>query len=813
MHNRTSIFWRGLAFALILLIGGIPHPAAAQQQPGVLMTAKAGFDGSCKDNTWIPVLITLENKGPDLDGQVEIRIPGATTNTIRYTYPVSLPGVSRKEFTVYIFPETYMSNLEVSFISGNKEVAVAKPRLDCLTQSDLLFGVLSENPSIFNVLADLDPPNGTARVAPLALAELPDKAQAWESLDVLVISNIDTGALTLAQRDSLAAWVSQGGQLIITGGPDWQKTAAGLGEISPLAPSTTQNLKDLRPLQSLSGSLESLSGQAVVSTGSLVSGAEIIASQDKLPLIAARRLGSGQVYYLAADPSLAPLKNWDGMVQLYRVMLAQNGQDRPGWAYGISNWSQASTAASTLPNIDLPSGFLICGFLVFYVTAIGPLNYLVLKKRKRGELAWISIPVLVVLFSIAAITIGQVMRGNSPVLNRLAIVQVKPGAALAEMDGIVGVYSPSRSTYRLKSGAGLLLHPIPSYDRSSDWTISETQDSFMVNDLRVDVGGVTPFAVEGFVPAPRFSQHLSLKGSGSAVTLEGSITNESSLTLQNATLLAPGGVQNLGVFQPGETRTIQMSLLISSHASIPTTSLSPSFTSPSGPPGSYTSPAYYSGDTTIQDIIGTPAYYDSKENYRRYSLLSAALTSNYGNNSRGAGIYLSGWCSSSPVDLSLERGSSLQPSISDTTLYLISISPDLQLGQEQMVLTPGLYSWSVLETSQGSEVGPYNSYLNSGSYTLQFDLAQPVHYSEIKTLSLDIRNSSGSSFKGINISLWDYAGQQWVKMNMQDWGSYPVPDPPPFVGPGGQVRMHLENTNYGSGIQIQSADFILVVGK
>ena len=62
------------------------------------------------------------------------------------------------------------------------------------------------------------------------------------------------------------------------------------------------------------------------------------------------------------------------------------------------------------------------------------------------------------------------MRGNQPVLNRLALVQVWPTADQARLTGIVGLYAPQRAAYEVKADQGLLLHPTsdPSPYRS-DW--------------------------------------------------------------------------------------------------------------------------------------------------------------------------------------------------------------------------------------------------------------------------------------------------------------------------------------------------------
>ncbi|MBI4771278.1 MAG: hypothetical protein HY784_12935, partial [Chloroflexi bacterium] len=186
-----------------------PDALSAQTAPGVTLIARAGFDGYYKDQVWMPVRITVSNDGPDVSGALRISSPRdyGNSETI-FTRAVDLPTQSRREIFIYIAPEGVVSNLKVTLVEKNRIVASATLRLAQAGATDLLYGVLAGSPSAFNGLADVDPVNGSAFVAQLEPGDLPPVVKGWQALDVLVISDVDTGVFTPEQRAALAGWAA-----------------------------------------------------------------------------------------------------------------------------------------------------------------------------------------------------------------------------------------------------------------------------------------------------------------------------------------------------------------------------------------------------------------------------------------------------------------------------------------------------------------------------------------------------------------------------------------------------------------------------
>ena len=58
-----------------------------------------------------------------------------------------------------------------------------------------------------------------------------------------------------------------------------------------------------------------------------------------------------------------------------------------------------SGALSTLPALDVPPAELLLVVIVAYILLIGPISYFVLRRIDRRELAWVTAPILVVVFT------------------------------------------------------------------------------------------------------------------------------------------------------------------------------------------------------------------------------------------------------------------------------------------------------------------------------------------------------------------------------------------------------------------------------
>jgi hypothetical protein len=804
---------RGIArvLALCLLLAGFAsgtdsaRAAAISQAAGITLTAHGGFDNWYRDGQWTPLRVTVANDGPDVSASLQVSVR-RSTGVLVITRPVALPSQSRREIYFYVPLEGGLSAVRVELVSGSTSLASSEINLTEAGAGDLLLGVVAASPSAYDSLHEIKPVSGNTDVASLSPGDLPPLAASLKSLDGLVIADTDTGALSIEQRQALTDWVHQGGRLIVVGGAAWQKTAAGLGALLPVAPTGSRTITDLGPLASFAQG-SPLAGQTVAAEGTLAPDAISLSAADGVTLVACRQDGYGLVAYLAIDPALQPFRGWDGLGGLFRAILAR-ATNRPEWSSGIFNWSPAEQAAKAVPGLTVPSTWEICGFLTLYIVVVGPVNYLVLRRFKRRHLAWFTIPAIVLVFTAATYVAGYQLRGDQAVLHRLAVVEVWPGDDRAHVEQLVGLFSPRRTSYAMTFQPGVLARPLPYTQPSVSPTrdVIEQADQTALPDIRTEIGATNVFVAEGAAPAPRFSaslvQHIS--GAVGAATLDGSLTNQSDLTLSDAVLLAPGGAERLGTILPGQTVKVAPLGLGNGRATAAgaNTIGVPQPSVPLAAP--YAAPA--SQSTTFSDILGfsPPA---NAESYRRNMLLSALLNQ-AGGAGRGNGIYLAGWASTAPLDASLSAPFTAR----DLALYLIALSTTSDWGQGAISVPPGWMTWSVLG-SEGNFAPYYQMLYPSVQMTFQFEPFQPLSFTSVRGLTLHLPgNPSGSAIGVPKVELYDYTESVWAPLPSVHWGDNAVTAPTRFVDPQGGISVRLTN-NGASPANIQQADFTLDVNR
>jgi hypothetical protein len=818
MKRRNPAGSYALLILLSVWLAGLglwgPPAAQAQEDAAITLTARAGFDGYYKEGLWVPVRVTLANDGPDADGSLVVSSQRYSGGEIVVTRPISLPSQSRKEVFLYISPEGYLSSLKVSFISGRNELAAVSTRLAQAGPGDLVYGIIAASPSAFNILSQVDPVSGQGFVAELSAPDLPPIGQAWQGLDVLVISDSDTGVLTAEQRLALSGWVAGGGRLIVAGGPGWQKTAAGLGELLPARITGTRTLPALDELHGYTHDDTELTGPTVVAVGQPAPGASVaLAAADGMPLIITKNVGYGMTAFLGFDPALEPLRRWEGAEGVYRNLLAV-AASRPGWSGGFRNWYSASEALNAIPGLELPNALQLCGFLAVYVLAVGPLNFFVLNRLKRRELAWATIPALIVVFSGLAYLGGYRLRGTQATLHRLSVVQVWPNAERAQVDMLVGLFSPRRTEYDLEISGDSLARPLPSNTYGSGSGAGETtleQDGVTrIRDLRVDIGGVEAFVAEGHIPAPAIHSTLQLSVQGGSALLAGQVSNNSELTLTGAVLLAPGAVERFGDLEPGQTLNVNMSLAAGRAA--PAAQGNTAVVLPAGaainafPNASFN---YYSGyDTTIDDILGSTYYYDDRRLYRQYSLLSAMIDQ-YSGAGRGSGVYLIGWTDAAPLPAEI-TDNAFNPV--DATAYIVELQPDVVISDGLLSIPPGLMSWTILDPGQQGTVTPYDLYVYQGHFSMRFTPSQPLDFQRVDSLTLHL-NAYGQTGRvnGLEVALWNYGTGEWAPLPALAWGDNEIEDPSRFVGANGEIQAQVSNPSSVSSVSVEAIDFTLVV--
>src|SRR5262245_48040696 len=412
----------GLALAAVGPVGASPVAAA----DGPTMDAHVELGGHARVGSWMAISVHVTNSGPAVTG--ELRLAGGAQSQVRFGTPVDLPTQSDKTYLLYAQPPAFGNELDVLLVDGDRTLTSKKVSFVGHEATQTVVGVVAEHPE--RIIADVQLPPNLNGVAPAVVGltpdDLPERVQAWGTLDRIVWQDVDAARLTEAQLSALQGWVAAGGRLVLAGGTLGPRAVAGFpATILPFQPSTTTDVPTTS-LTALLGTLPTAAPATVPAlTGELAGGRAFASSGDRV-LAGERPYGAGSVTLLGFDPAAQWIGSTDAAERVWRRLLPPRSTAGSGLAFADDNL--LVSAVGQLPSLALPPIGALAILFVAYILLIGPIDYAVLARLDKREWAWVTMPLLIVAFAVGAYGIGAALRGSELIVNEVAIVRGAPGA-------------------------------------------------------------------------------------------------------------------------------------------------------------------------------------------------------------------------------------------------------------------------------------------------------------------------------------------------------------------------------------------------
>jgi hypothetical protein len=539
------------------------------------------MDGDC-----YPILIKLENKGPDARGEVQIN-----QNGVLLHYPVELPRGTTKGFIAYPVSQSTPESMHIDLLTDQGDVKqIFVNPIGFFDGRQIL--VIGDN-SGDAVFLKTDS-NGNEKAIQDIYGKpdlLPERGSGYGRIYAVILGSGAERMSDSAVR-ALKDYVIAGGKLIFCGGADpsvardprWR-------DLCPVYDIETRTLTDARlRLPNLDATVREPATEGV---GLLSEGAAYLnghsTGRGEDVQIAYRPAGAGTVYYLGLDPFDAPLNKDMGSRSAgtlrgnliknilnvshagdYRVQLELSSYsvDPRFEGYPVS-YAPAATrggAYSMPPNVapvgedvfssvSLPSGTTVGLILLAYIIVVAPLNLLILRKLGRSEWAWATAPIISLAFAVVFFKFA----GNlyAATLSKKLTATVVADQSLGDgfIFGSSQLFFPRGDLYNLKlentelveSGnpedMGYGMMPAPdAIDAVDDGTVQVPalhSTNLAFHELN--------FAERTSGPWPKGSLHLA----GSHLT--GTLRNETKSELEGANIYANGYVFALGNISPGQT--------------------------------------------------------------------------------------------------------------------------------------------------------------------------------------------------------------------------------------------------------------------
>jgi hypothetical protein len=545
------LYLRAVLIALLCVLPVMPV-AAQEQVSGLTMTLRPGYAGAYRLGEWFPITVDVANDGRDIQGVLEWSFPG-WQNQPMFRRTIDLPRGSRKRVMLEAFATGFARNGTLRLIENGNVLFEQSASIEAIDPDRFLILIVGSDPALLTSLSAMSISGVSGvTVRHISPEDLPLHALVLRGVNAIFIHDVDTAALSSDQRTALRDWVYLGGQLVVGGGINGERAAAGLADLLPVEVTRTLNQGDLSPLEQFGGS------EPQPSTGPLLTvlprpGAEALPADRSL--IYRRHAGNGVVIFSTFD--LALLRGWASEPQLWSRVLQPIPLFVPAFEGRLNQISLMQNVLQ-IRSAELPPASALAAFLLAYILMVGPVNYLALRRIGRLEWAWWTIPLIVALFAGGVFVVGFVLRGGQAQLYQVSIIQGTERETRGIATAHLALFSPLRSSYALRAPAGSLLSETRSFDDFTARPLIATVDDAGVEvpDLLVDVASIRTLIAETTVEMP-IQVESALRFDGS--DLAGEVRNVGRVAMDDAIIVHQGIFQELGDLMPGASARFDFS--------------------------------------------------------------------------------------------------------------------------------------------------------------------------------------------------------------------------------------------------------------
>jgi hypothetical protein len=782
MTGRTTRRRFSAAMAAAVMLGvalSLVPVGDARGASSVQIQVRALVGGRYEVNGWAGLAVTLVNEGIPTDGWVSAETGSGVARRF-----VEMPSGAQKVVMLYVRPDAFQRGITVAYEEPNGTVT-AETELRVLEQSSDQVAIVGDPTGVLR--PQVVPLDGSQRPDPISLAtaDIPHRPEPLGGISVIVWA-ADSSALEEEQRRSLERWIADGGQLVVVGGADWQARTAAFTDVLPLTELSAADAVPLDALAEWAGADEPAVAEATVSTGTLRDDAmALVTAEDGTPIASMRSVGSGRVTLLGADLAAEPYRGWDGSTRLWGRMLpgdalAEWFGGQPDVEGGASAMSQALT---NLPELEIPPAELLLAVIAGYIILIGPISYIVLRRLDRRELAWITAPALVVVFTATSFGIGTALKGSDVIVNQIALVRTASEGGAATVETYAGIFSPTRQTFDLRVDDDALMATVDLSFGGIDTReggLSEQGNPARLRDLAVSTGGFQVVRADGVT---EHEPALAVTWETADGDLVGTVTNVGETPLADVAYISASGGELVGDLAPGESGEFTVDSL------------------------------NLNGSPASEQVYGFGGFDPDSVEQRRVAARRAVIDALIGYGSGvpaidgavqvvgGRGPYLIGWhASDGPMPIVLEAGQAQRYSEAAEVIGIRPIAPG-----GEVTVTPAQMSVALVETTgQVESVGPGMTSVGDGTAT--FSIALPLEMSGMAVSEVEVVvgpdpsmvfGDQGGGFGGfwplgIALELRDPATGAWTRLgDLSERSTFEVADPASAVSASGRIEVRV----------------------
>lgn len=715
------------------------------------MSATPAFEGNYTPGAWLPIEVSLTNNGPSLQILLAAELPDAR---YRHTMNINLPSGAQKTTLLYVSMD--QTTREVHLSAERDEEVLITRQIDVRPRTgERMLSIISDQPLTIDLPRRQDLERLPFTAFHIDISSLPDKAAGLSSLSLALIHDASTESLTPAQHDALFGWVSNGGHLIIGGGPLVRHTVAGLHEELQAAAIGDDAMVDASALVELADSTgpERVAGVALKP----LVGARVVGSPEA-PVWVERVVGKGRVTQLAFDPALPALEEWEAVSVFWdRLLQPTVFINTP---FGLQSNTDViqeqlvTGALSALPPVSLPPADILFAILVIYTILVGPGIALFLRRRDRQAWSWVIVPATTVGVAMLTFSLAYTLRADQRIISQASLIEEMINGKFRART-LLAILSPQTQTFAIETPSEALLRSLRSASGlygSVDSAGGDLAQQSSITNIVVD-----RWQLQGVLA----EQQLALTGIDARITLDDrkpwiEVHNSGSQTLRQVAAVYGERIVHLGDVPPdGQASAIW-----------PETR------------DAETSNGVQASFLVLRNEIEAaqqPGQAPDRQTQIREALINAAVIRNTAE--RDEGPFVFAWLEHSPLTLETDIETAARQ---ETTLVVIRPAV---VGNGSVLLPEGWLRPDITASERSVCFGNEGAGISASPAPLTVTLRLPEGFSlfQAEAMTLTLNSTQRWPNSGITTELYDWQREQWVEIDFDGPGDIALSSAEPYL--------------------------------
>ena len=540
-----------LALIACLAFAWLVAAPATLKAESVEMEYTLGFDGVFQLGKWVPISVTLENRGRMIQGTLEILLSSGSefeknVQHNEYSKELELPYNSKKKLTFTVLIKSYVHPLIIRLKQGKEIVISEEINLREHYQDKALVVVTGNNTSMesFSQLP--------ASVQPVAVRKtsLPEEWFGYDGVTMLMISVTDLANLSDAKYLALLNWLKQGGYLVISSQMNYGAfRQQRIQQLIPVQVSGLRSIKRMRALEKYCQIPIRASGPTMI-LNSKVDDAQVILVEDEIPLLLSRSIGEGRIVVLMFDHQQAAFKNWRGIQYLWKNLYNLK-RVPPALQRDARGQSIQEFFLSEIP-LRFPRFILVLLFLVLYFVGLKFLFIRFQTKKEGLSRNVAALVVFIVVFSAGSFFwIYKGLSRTNSAYNSFSYLMMLDRQPMLHGRTVIGIHSLKNGSFSLEFGTHPYAIELINNDQEKNTKyprlISQQNPNGRTIIIPIERWARRFFQID-FIRRFPLKAEAQLMADGLVVTLE----NATSEDLIECRLMFNGRLLNYGKLSAGE---------------------------------------------------------------------------------------------------------------------------------------------------------------------------------------------------------------------------------------------------------------------